>query len=503
VFIELPDGSARDIDRGSVTLAGVPALPKPNALGDADGNGIPDLMVKFNRGALLTTDGHLHVTGSTRDGGCFSGATTVDVHWCPVQRSNYFIEFTTSNMPDPQLDGLQARLDVRRVRPVGGCPTAAALVLEDGISIPAAAAFDLQYQDYSLMERLAMRGIDTFAADRLGFGLSSLPSGSNPLEDACNASLPQCKVCPRQPGDLCDCRPSTGINAAFYKSDQQGSDGSGRYLHPNPLPTPCAHTSSTHFQTVADEVAQLGLVVEDALERSGVPRVHLLGSAVGGSIIGKYLGDDPAHENKVEGAIFLTSSFGSGPARAIGTWPLAVMDRADAIQYFEGCPGSLDPKDLDGNGQPDVADALWDTIKAHDPIGAAWGPQSGGLSRYPVVTRFDWNATVASRIHVPALLMVGQKATAVNPQSSTDIWANSPLQVPDTVCASDGDCLEGYACRSVSAGTPARCRLGNRLLEPLACASTAMLWETCSGDGCVDPHRRVQQRVGDWILTGK
>jgi len=25
----------------------------------------------------------------------------------------------------------------------------------------------------------------------------------------------------------------------------------------------------------------------------------------------------------------------------------------------------------------------------------------------------------------------------------------------------------------------------------------------CSGEGCVDPHRTVQKRMGDWILTGQ
>jgi hypothetical protein len=37
----------------------------------------------------------------------------------------------------------------------------------------------------------------------------------------------------------------------------------------------------------------------------------------------------------------------------------------------------------------------------------------------------------------------------------------------------------------------------------LACASNVLQLETCSGDGCVDPHKTVQKRVGDWILTGK
>ena len=45
VFIELPDGSAANIDPGSITLNGVPVLPEPSGVGDENGNGVDDLMV--------------------------------------------------------------------------------------------------------------------------------------------------------------------------------------------------------------------------------------------------------------------------------------------------------------------------------------------------------------------------------------------------------------------------------------------------------------------------
>ena len=40
------------------------------------------------------------------------------------------------------------------------------------------------------------------------------------------------------------------------------------------------------------------------------------------------------------------------------------------------------------------------------------------------------------------------------------------------------------------------------MLIQLDCASHALLWEGCSGAGCVAPHESVQMHVGDWILTG-
>ena len=150
VFIELADGSAADIDPSSVTLNGLPALLELTAVGDANANGIADVMVKFNRSVLIATDGLIKISGNTRRGGCFAGETSVEIRCLPVavDRSDYPIEFTTSNMPDPQFDGLSASLNVHRVKPVfpRGCPNVLpirALVLVHGRTIPATAAFDL------------------------------------------------------------------------------------------------------------------------------------------------------------------------------------------------------------------------------------------------------------------------------------------------------------------------------------------------------------------------
>src|SRR5712691_9634291 len=501
VFIELADGSAADIDPGSLTLNGLPALPEPSALGDANRNGIADLMVKFNRSVLITTDGLLRVTGNTTSGSCFAGETSVEILCLPVavERSDYFINFTTSDMPDQQLNGLPAQLDVHRVKPVfpRGCPNISpikALVLVHGRTIPATADFDLQYQDYSLMERLAMRGIDTFAANHLGFGFSALPDEFNPLNNACNASLPQCTAqqynCSQctptscsPPAGVCDCQGMPAIQTM----DQQGST---RYLNPNPLTARCpTHTSNTRFQRVTDQVAQLDLIVNDALAKTGLAKVHLLGLSFGGPVIGKYLGDDVSHQTKVAGAIFLASTFGGAPEQASPTWPLGLIDRADAMANFnlagptcrpgDGCVLGCTPADPDcakgltgcpGQQDPAIQDPFWATIKARDSVGPSWGPQPSGLSRYPIVPRFDWNPKVTSKIEVPALVMNGLKDSVVRVNASVEIY-NSLAST-------------------------------SKVIVQLDCASHALLWEGCSGAGCVAPHESVQMHVGDWILTG-
>lgn len=83
-YITLRDWGVDDIDPSSVTANGVPALPSPVAIGDYDADGIPDLMVKFDAGALAAAlpdgDAIIVVTGQLRSGAVlFEGSDTVRV----------------------------------------------------------------------------------------------------------------------------------------------------------------------------------------------------------------------------------------------------------------------------------------------------------------------------------------------------------------------------------------------------------------------------------------
>jgi pimeloyl-ACP methyl ester carboxylesterase len=508
-FVELADGSAGDIDASSVTLNGAPALPGSTALGDANENGIADLMVKFNRSVLITTDGMVKMTGNTSTGECFAAETRVQIRCLPesVVRSDYFIDFTTSDMPAPALDGQPARLDVHRVTPVfpSNCQSISpirAVVLVHGRTITGTAVFDLRYQDYSLMETLAMRGIDTFSADHLGFGLSSLADESSvpdPLAEPCNASLPQCRVQPGQacvPADgVCDCQDPPP--AAPQRMNQQGDP---RYLGSHPLNALCAHEGEgghTRFQRVTNQVAQLSLVVDDARAKTGLEKVHLLGLSVGGHTVGKYLGDDVSHQDKVAGVVFLSSSGFAGiaglPEQSVISWPLGLLDKTDVMENLNrrgptcsrgdgcvagcavpdpdcakgliSCPGQQDPiADLS------IFDRAWAAMQGRDPVGPLWGPQPGGLSRYPLVSRFLWNSAVAGRIAIPALSIVGLKDSVVAPIRGVEVYNSLGSQ--------------------------------RKALVQLDCASHIPLWESCSGKGCVTPRSRVQKLVADWMLSG-
>jgi hypothetical protein len=84
VYIELPEGyDVNDIDVSSILLNGlVPAELHPAEVGDYDGDGFPDLMVKFDRqavqGILSPGSQTITITG-TVSGATFEGTDTIEV----------------------------------------------------------------------------------------------------------------------------------------------------------------------------------------------------------------------------------------------------------------------------------------------------------------------------------------------------------------------------------------------------------------------------------------
>jgi parallel beta-helix repeat protein len=85
-YIELPPGfDVGEIDVSTLLLNGqVPAEPEPVEVGDYDGDGIPDLMVKFDRAATQTTLEvgdvvHISVAGQLNDGTEFEDCDVVRV----------------------------------------------------------------------------------------------------------------------------------------------------------------------------------------------------------------------------------------------------------------------------------------------------------------------------------------------------------------------------------------------------------------------------------------
>jgi LysM repeat protein len=90
-YVELPEGyDVADIDLSTVTLevdgvaGSVPAAPSPTAVGDEDGDGVPDRMVKFNREAVAALIGGwtgeitFRVSGEV-SGSPFEGTDTIQL----------------------------------------------------------------------------------------------------------------------------------------------------------------------------------------------------------------------------------------------------------------------------------------------------------------------------------------------------------------------------------------------------------------------------------------
>jgi hypothetical protein len=85
-YIELPEGyDPTDIDVATILLnASLPALPSPTAVGDHDGDGVPDRMVKFGRRSViaLLPEGEevpVTVSGELTDETPFSGTDVIRV----------------------------------------------------------------------------------------------------------------------------------------------------------------------------------------------------------------------------------------------------------------------------------------------------------------------------------------------------------------------------------------------------------------------------------------
>lgn len=89
-YIEVPEGyDVNDIDVSTVVLAwgdsSVPADEPPTRIGDHDKDGVPDLMVKFSREAVVEMlgkhvgDTTFHVRGALTDGWLFEGSDTIRV----------------------------------------------------------------------------------------------------------------------------------------------------------------------------------------------------------------------------------------------------------------------------------------------------------------------------------------------------------------------------------------------------------------------------------------
>ncbi len=474
-----------------------------------------------------------------------------------VERSDYFVNYTTADMPDLSLNNLTASLDVHRVRPVypAGCSAAKAMVLVPGRTIPASASYDLQYEDYSLMESLAMQGIDTFAANQVGLGFSKLTS-SDPMTNACNGSKVACSATQCSPCTLacaqannCDC---PGLIVGLAGMGQQTST---RYLGGgHPLSSACAHPSPYHLQRVTHHAAELVYIVNDALSKNpGLSKVSLFGWAFGGVAVGKYLGDNVTYagesmatrQSKVERIIFLSTPYAATAGQPLSsaesqppTFPMAVIDKVDVAAGFntpntclsgDGCqaqcrisgstcvacaPGAQGcPTSEAGSCDPDCSCVGPECPCTTDDCAGCPGQLPAGMVNqiWSAVRLRDDNP--ASPPWGPASDYVARYPVvtrfAWHTSATTNIRnaglpalimhgkkdAAIDLQASTRLCAAlngGAACIQGQL-------------TGPLLLMQPNCTSHSVPWEGCSGSTCNGwrgPHAMLAKNMADYTLTG-
>ena len=112
-YIELPQGyDVKDIIVSTVVLAWgaspVPAETKPTHIGDNDKDGIPDLMVKFSREAVVnilgtyTGEATFEVRGQLKSGLLFAGSDTIMVIASPPTTPTPTPQPTQTVVPTPE-----------------------------------------------------------------------------------------------------------------------------------------------------------------------------------------------------------------------------------------------------------------------------------------------------------------------------------------------------------------------------------------------------------------
>jgi pimeloyl-ACP methyl ester carboxylesterase len=221
-------------------------------------------------------------------------------------------------------------------------------------------------------------------------------------------------------------------------------------------------------------VQDVDAVVNDALSKTGLSKVNLLGYSAGGIDVGNYLGEADnairaARTAKTERAILVSSLFGL-PASDPGgpTFPMGVLDKGNVAGTFNvspSCPGQRDSG---------IVNAIWSVIKDRDSVGSTWGPSPDNVARYPSASRWGWNTTSAARISVPTLVMNGLLDNVVAVSTSPAIY-------------------------SALTGTT------SKTLVQVGCASHYIFEEGCSGSTCngwKGAHETMAKNVGDWVKTG-
>jgi len=239
-----------------------------------------------------------------------------------------------------------------------------------GASVPVLPGFDLRSDGYDWALWLARSGdFDVFMLDFQGSGLSPRPK----MDDPCNVPTAQ----------------------------QQS------ILIPNPLSATCPPSYPHQLINSRSDWDELDAVVDYIRAIRGVDKIALVAWSQGSLRVGPYA---VQHPDKVESLLLYAPIYNpegrADPPVSLpqpGT-PMTLRTR----QAFLNGPNGWNPEiKCDGQVEDGIQDVVWNAIMDNDAIGRTWGPPEGVIRvRSPFL--WGWNATMASHLSVPVLIIVGK-----------------------------------------------------------------------------------------------
>jgi pimeloyl-ACP methyl ester carboxylesterase len=480
------------------------------------------------------------LNASASDDSSSKPAQSCDREPTGVETEDYWLDFLTENMPDPNLNNLAAQMRVHRAKPVyanGKCPGVPnlAVVLIHGRGIPGSVVFDLRHcpdenpecnlEDpeesgtISMQVSLAKAGIESFAPDLLGYGLSSRLVLDDPHNDGSCSYKNVDGVCtftdppvtdPEKKGECCDNTRSAQVfplnQQARYLGDVPGNttvDGLGV----NPLEgVKYKHLSSKYFSRPDVWARNIIQVIDDAIAKSE-PRggkVVLLGYSFGGPSVARtlyLLGDDA--DRKIRRVVFMSALFN----RFVGipgdvNLPTQEEDLSDTelstsfpltLFRLTGWPGVGARQNFcTGRVISNVTEEFWGQVKALDSLGAEWGGSDPdnptGLLRGPTFTNYGFNPSVVATFTLPTLILQGAEDGTV-PRANADNIFNSLTSISNKVlvqveCSGHQFPLEGCSL--------ARCDDGDPNTTPYG--QDSQIW--------AGPYSTVAAALIEWIKYG-
>ena len=296
----------------------------------------------------------------------------------------------------PANAGETVRLFVRERFP-SNRDTPKVVLMIHGASVPALPGFDLSSDSYDWALWLAQAGgLDVFMLDFQGSGLSPRPK----MDDPCNVPTAQ----------------------------QQS------ILIPNPLAATCEPSYPFQLVNSRSDWDELDAVVDYIRALRGVNKVALVSWSAGSLRAGPYA---VQHPDKVESLLLYAPIYnpegqaGVGPD---GFDPPVALPRPGTPMTMQTRPTFLsrwNPEiKCDGQVEDGIQDVVWNAIMENDAIGRTWGPSEGVMRvRSPIL--WGWNATTASRLSVPVLIIVGKLDLIVQqfpkfPAAYVDLYETIP-----------------------------------------------------------------------------